>query len=93
MILAKVLLIATVTVPANAQSPQPNGRTPPEITVHRRGSYGAGTWLGGEGQHVKEWIAYCQPTISFADAYGIRHYQYNGNPGCEYGLSRRQLAT
>ena len=84
-----LLLCAMVPVPANAQSPPRDADSPPLITVHPRG-YELGTWQGEwGGQNDKQWIAYCHPTISFANAYGIPHYQYNGNPGCEYGLSRR----
>ena len=88
MTLVTLVLFAAATVPANAQLPSQKADMPPQVTVNRRGSYEVGTWQGEWGSQ-QQWIAYCHPTISFADAYGIRHYQYNGNPGCEYGLSQR----
>ena len=87
-VLTLSLLAATATN-AIAQQ-QPGNHKLPEITVHPRNPYivevEPGEW---NEAHVRQWIAYCHPVLSVADSYGVRHYVYNGNPGCEYGISAR----
>ena len=62
----------------------------PEITIYPRNDYIVAVVPGEKYEtHVREWIAYCQPVLSVADGYGIRHYVYNGNAGCGFGLSFR----
>ena len=84
----KLVLFAVMLSPASAQSPQSIIHKLPTITVHPYSYHDAEVATEDDGFGTREWIAYCHPKLSVADRYGIRHYQYNGNVGCEYGLSR-----
>jgi hypothetical protein len=82
-----LLFLAASVMNANAQ--ERPGKPLPEITVHPRNPYVVAVRPREFNEaFVREWIAYCQPVVSVAAlSSGIRHYVYNGNAGCEYGLS------
>jgi uncharacterized protein YbbK (DUF523 family) len=80
-IMASAVLIGIV--PAGAQERLP------EITVQPSNPYEVMRWPE-ESDRVQEWIDYCKPTLSTANADGIRHYLFkNHNPACGSGATMK----
>lgn len=61
----------------------------PEVTVHPRNPYEVTAEPGEFNEwRVRQWIEYCKPRLSKADALGIRKYVFAiPNLACEAGLA------